>query len=146
MAFILLAGAAMAQNPAAGTGSKPEYQRIATMSQLMINIIYPTSDAIFYVDRNEPKSDVDWNSLSNQALTLAEAGNLLMLPGRSREQENWVKFSGMMIEAGSAAFKASQAKNIEGVRAVNDMLYRSCVECHQEYRPNYPKRPLPAKK
>jgi hypothetical protein len=28
---------------------------------------------------------------------------------------------------------------------VNDLLYRSCVECHQEYRPNYPKGRLPEK-
>src|SRR5260221_14347709 len=110
VALILLAGAAMAESPAAGPGAKPVFQRVGTMSQLMINIIYPTSDAVFYVDRNEPKNEVDWNNLSNQALMLAEAGNLLMLPGRARDQENWVKFSGMMIEAGTLAFKASRAK------------------------------------
>ena len=135
--LILLATAAMAQSPA--------YKRVGTMSQLMISIIYPSSDTIFYAERIDPKLDKDWNNLANQALTLAEAGNLLLMPGRSREQENWTKFTGMMIEAGTAAYKAANKHDMEGVLAVNDLLYRSCVECHQEYRPNYPKGRLPEK-
>ncbi len=146
VALILLAGVAMAQSPEPAPAARPAYKRIGTMSQLMINMIYPTSDAVFYVERNEPKTDVDWNNLQNQALMLAEAGNLLLMPGRSREQENWAKFTGMMIEAGTAAFKAAQARDLDGVVAVNDLLYRSCVECHQEYRANYPKGRLPAPK
>ncbi len=142
-AWVLLAGAAVvarAQAPA------PLFQNVGNMSQLMINIIYPSSDAIFYVDRDEPKTTVQWNTLANQALTLAESGNLLLMPGRARDQENWVKDSKMMIAAGSAAFKAARAQDLEGVRAVNDQLYQSCVACHQQYRPNYPKRPVePAK-
>lgn len=136
ISLVLLASCAMAQAPS-------NFQNVGSMSQLMINIIYPTSDAIFYVDRSAPKTDADWNALANQALMLAESGNLLLMPGRARDQENWVKDSKMMIEAGSAAFKAARAKDIEGIRAVNDQLYQSCVSCHQQYRPNYPgyKRP-----
>jgi cytochrome c556 len=129
---------------AAGMGRKAAaqapttFQNVGSMSQLMINIIYPTSDAIFYVDRDTPKTDADWNALANQALMLAESGNLLMMPGRARDQENWIRDSKMMVDAGAAAFKAARAKNIEAVRAVNDQLYQSCVTCHQQYRPNYP--------
>jgi hypothetical protein len=136
--LLLLAGVAFAQ--------ETSYQPVASMSQLMINIIYPTSDSIFYVDRNEPKTDLDWNNLTSQAVTLAESGNLLLMPGRARDQENWVKFSKMMIQAGASAAKAARAKDIEGVRAVNDQLYESCVSCHEQYRRNYPKgRLLPQK-
>lgn len=143
-ALLLLGGAvtvARAQAPA------PSFQNVGSMSQLMINIIYPTSDAVFYVDRDEPKTEVQWNALANQALMLAESGNLLLMPGRARDQENWAKDAKMMIAAGSAAFKAARAKDIEAVRAVNDQLYQSCVSCHQQYRPNYPgARPVaPAK-
>jgi len=105
----------------------------------MINIIYPTSDAIFYVDRNPPSTDAQWNNLSNQALMLAEAGNLLLMPGRTRGKGNWASDSKLMIDAGAAAFKAAKAHDLEAVRAVNDSLYASCVTCHAEYRPNYPK-------
>ena len=84
---------------------------------------------------------MEWNALANQALMLAESANLLMMPGRDRQQENWTRFSKEMRDAGQAAFKAASAKDMDGVRAVNDALYNSCVQCHMQYRPNYPKRP-----
>ena len=132
--WMLLASAAMAQ--------APSFQPIGTMSQLMVNIIYPASDAIFYVDRNPPSKDVEWNNLSNQALMLAESGNLLLMPSRVRPKGNWAGDCKLMIDAGAAAFKAAKAHDLEGVRAVNDALYASCVTCHAEYRDNYlkPKR------
>jgi cytochrome c553 len=133
--WILLASAAMAQ--------APTFQPIGNMSELMVSIIYPASDAIFYVDRNPPTKDLDWNNLSNQALMLAESGNLLLMPSRIRAKGNWIADSKMMIDAGAAAYKAAKAHNLDGVRAVNDALYASCVTCHAEYRDNYlkPKRP-----
>jgi hypothetical protein len=134
--LIFLASAALAQ--------APPYQIVGTMSQLMIDVIYPTSDAIFYVDRDEPKTDLQWNTLASQALMLAESGNLLLLPGRARDQGNWLIDSKLMIDAGTAAFKAARAKDLDGVRAVNDKLYASCVTCHQQYRPNYPGARRPA--
>ena len=130
-AWMVAAGLALAQ--------APEFQPVGTMSQLMIHVIYPSSDAIFYVDRNPPANDADWKTLEKQALILAESGNLLLMPGRVKEKGNWIKDSKMMIDAGIAAFKAAQAKDIEAVRAVNDALYASCVTCHAEYRKDYGK-------
>jgi hypothetical protein len=131
---MLLASVAMAQ--------PTSFFPVGNMSELMINIIYPSSDAIFYVDRNPPTKDAEWNNLSNQALMLAESGNLLLMPGRARPKGNWAADCKLMIDAGAAAFKAAKAHDLEGVRAVNDALYASCVTCHAEYRPNYgkPKR------
>ena len=115
-------------------------QPVGNMSQLMINIIYPTSDAIFYVDRDEPKNEVQWNALANQALMLAESGNLLLMPGRARDQGEWVKDAKMMIDAGAAAFKAAQAKDMDGIVALSEQLSNSCIACHLKYRPGYGKK------
>jgi hypothetical protein len=144
--LILLAGAALAQapppqEPAAPAAPASPYRNVGNMSRLMIDIIYPTSDSIFYVDRDEPKTEVQWNALASQALILAESGNLLMLPGRARDQGNWIADSKLMIEAGAAAYRAARAKDLDGVRAVNDQLYQSCVSCHTQYRKDYPRRP-----
>ena len=135
IALILMAGAALAQ--------APSFKPVGSMSQLMVNIIYPTSDAIFYVDRAVPKNEVEWNALQNQALMLAESGNLLMMTGRVRDQGNWIKDSQMLVDAGAAAYKATLAKDLDAVRAVNDQLYAACVTCHQQYRPNYGKPTSP---
>jgi hypothetical protein len=131
---MLLTGVAMAQAPA------PTYRQVGTMSQLMVNIIYPTSDAIFYVDRKPPSTQAEWDALGNQALMLAESGNLLMMPGRARDQGDWIKDTKMMMDAAAAAFKAARAKNIEGIHAVSDALSESCIACHRKYRADYPKR------
>jgi hypothetical protein len=133
LALIFIAGAAIAQ--------APSFQPVGSMSQLMVNIIYPTSDALFYIERTPPKTDVDWGLISNQALMLAESGNLLMMPGRARDQGNWITDSKMLVDVGSAAYKLALAKNMDGILALNDQLNASCVVCHQQYRPDYRRRP-----
>jgi cytochrome c556 len=129
--LLLLAGAATAQ--------APSFQPVGSMSQLMIYILYPASDALFYIERNPPKTDVEWNAVRNQALTLAESGNLLMLPNRAREGD-WNKDAKMLVDVGNAAFKAAMAKDMAGIVALNDQLNDACVVCHVQYRPGYGKR------
>ena len=136
----LLSMAAMAQAPAQPPAA---FQPVGTMKQLMIDIIYPTSDAIFYVDRDPPKTEKQWNDLSGQALMLAESGNLLMMDGRARDQKNWMMESKMLVDLGAKAFKAAQAKDLDGLRALNDALNADCVVCHYQYRPGYHRRPAP---
>jgi len=136
VALIFIASAAIAQ--------APSFQPVGSMSQLMVNIIYPTSDALFYIERTPPKTDVEWNLISNQALMLAESGNLLMMPGRARDQGNWITDSKMLVDVGAAAYRLALAKDMNGILALNDQLNASCVVCHQQYRPNYRRQP-PAK-
>ena len=75
----------------AGAQTPSNFQPVGNMSQLMIDVIYPTSDAIFYVERDAPKNDRDWGVLRTNALTLAESGNLLMMGARARDQGDWIK-------------------------------------------------------
>jgi len=134
LVLFLIAGAvAMAQAPT-------PFQPAGTMRQLMIDIIYPTSDALFYVDRDTPKTAHDWEVLRTDALTLAESGNLLMMDGRARDQKNWIMESKMLIDIGAKAYKAAQAKDVDGIRALNDSLNAACVVCHYQYRPGYHRR------
>jgi cytochrome c553 len=131
--LIFLAAAAMAQ--------EPSFQRVGTVSELMIDIIYPSSDALFYIERSPPKNEVEWNVIRRQALMLAESGNLLMMAGRARDQGNWAKDSKMLIDAGTAAYKAAAAKDVTAIQALNDQLNTACVKCHEQYRQNYHKKP-----
>ncbi|MGP0071843.1 MAG: hypothetical protein ACLPWF_07910 [Bryobacteraceae bacterium] len=143
LALFLIAGAAVAQAPP--PAAPTTFQPVGTMKQLMIDIIYPVSDAIFYVDREPPKTPHDWEVLRTNALTLAESGNLLMMEGRARDQKNWIMESKMLIDIGGKAYKAAQAKDIDGIRALNDSLNAACVVCHYQYRPGYHRRrPPPA--
>lgn len=116
------------------------FQAVGTMSQLMINIVYPTSNAIFYVVRGAPKNQHEWDEMSNNALTLAESGNLLMMPARARDNDKWMADAKLLVDVGAAAYKAAQAKDADGLVALSDQLNTACVQCHMDYRPNYRKR------
>jgi hypothetical protein len=131
-ALILTATAALAQ--------APPFQPVGSISQLMINIIYPTSDAMFYIERTPPKTEVEWNAIRNQALMLAESGNLLMLPSRVRDQVEWNKDAKLLVDAGAAAYKAALAKDMDGILALNEQLTTACITCHTKYHPAYQKK------
>ena len=115
------------------------FQPVGNVSQLMVDIIYPTSDALFYIERNPPKNDHDWNVIRGTALTLAESGNLLLMGSRARDQDRWVKDTRLMIAAGTVAFKAAQKKDMQAILDLNEQLSASCTTCHLHYRPNYGK-------
>ncbi len=119
-------------------------QPASTMSELMVKIIYPASDAIFYITTREPKTEVEWVELQGKALAVAESANLLMMPGRARDQDRWMQDAKLMLDAGRAAFRAAKAKDVAALDALNDQLYTSCTSCHQHYRPNYGRRPAAA--
>ena len=108
------------------------------MSELMVHIIYPTSDAVFYVSSRTPETEEQWKALQAETLTLAESANLLTMPGRTRPGR-WNRDSRQMQDAAWAAFKAAKAKDVAGIEAVSDQLYESCVSCHKAYRPDYGK-------
>ena len=131
LVLLFMTGCAFAQTPA---------QPVGTMSQLMIDIIYPTSNAIFYVERTPPVTESAWNTLRGNALMLAESGNLLMMDARARDGGDWMKDAKLMIDVGAAAFNAAQAKDLPAIVALNEDLNTACVTCHQQYRPAYRRR------
>ena len=111
-ALVLLASVtALAQAPASATPKqlapeRPPIRNVGSMSDLMVKIIYPASDALFYIESRTPTTDAEWTTLEGQALMVAESANLLMLPGRARDQQQWLADSKLMLEAGAAAVKA----------------------------------------
>jgi cytochrome c' len=142
LAFVLSSiTSSAAQAPATGKPSPPassSTQRVGTMSELMVHLIYPTSDAIFYISSRTPATDAEWTTLQAQTLILAESANLLMMPGRTRAGQ-WNRDARQMLDAAAAAFKGAKAKDTAAIEAVSDQLLESCTSCHKAYRPNYGK-------
>jgi len=142
-ALVFLAGVtALAQAPATSrqpASDRPPTRNVGSMSDLMVKIIYPASDALFYIESRTPKTDAEWTTLEGQALIVAESANLLMLPGRARDRKQWMADATLMLEAGAAAVKAAKARNVEGIVALSDQLMESCTSCHKNYRPGYGK-------
>jgi cytochrome c556 len=50
------------------------------------------------------------------------------------ERADWIKFTDELVEAGKAAYKASQARNQDAVSEVSNQLADACLHCHEVYR------------
>ena len=118
----------------------PAPKAVGTMSELMIDMVYPTSNAVFYIFRTPPKNEVEWDAFKSQALTLAESANLLMMPSRARDQDKWMADAKLLWEVGNKAYRAAQTKNLDAILALNDELNTACIQCHMDYRPAYGRR------
>jgi hypothetical protein len=117
----------------------PVPRQVGTMSDLMVKIIYPTSDAILYISSRTPTDEAGWNELQSKALMLAESANLLMSPIHAWDQDRWMRDAKLMLDAGEAAYEAAMARDVDGLAELNEAVYQSCVTCHLHYRPDYGK-------
>src|SRR6266571_1483031 len=114
---LLLSGATLGQAPS------DSFQSVATMSQLMVDIIHPAAnDILLFVNRGDFSDENQWTSVRRSAVTLAESGNLLMMRGRARDQGDWIKNAKMLVDVGAAAYKASQAKDMKALAAITESL------------------------
>jgi hypothetical protein len=138
-----LALAAIALAVAQTASTRPPTRNVGTMSDLMVKIIYPASDALFYIESRTPKTETEWTVLEGQALMVAESGNLLMMPGRARDQKQWMVDAKLMLDSAAEAYAAARKRDVQGIVMVNERLLESCTSCHKNYRPNYGRKPPP---
>ena len=140
--LLFLAACLLATAPA--EAQEPAFERVGTISELMVDIIYPLSDELFYVMRAPPSNDVEWGRLRRSALMLAESGNLLMMPGRAIQQEEWMQAAKRLVDVSTTAWEATQAQDLEAILDLSPELEASCRGCHQAYHPRYRRRAEPA--
>jgi hypothetical protein len=56
------------------------------------------------------------------------------MKGRAKNQGQWMKDARMLVDAGAAAVKATRAKDIQAVLALNQQIVDSCITCHKQFR------------
>jgi hypothetical protein len=132
VASLVACGALLAQAP----GPKP----VGNMKQLMVDVIFPTSNAIFYV-RDGPANTKEWMELEFNAFVLGEMANVLMSPERAYNKELWMQDAKLLLDVGQAAYKAAKARDVKAIQDLNAALYEACQSCHEHYRPGYRRRP-----
>ena len=135
LTFSLLAVAVAVSSPllaqrAPATGVRT----LANVRELHDLMISPASDAVFEASSNQPLDGKGWTAVRNQALVLAESGNLLMVGTRVRDNGNWMKMSRAMVDAAALAATAAEKKDAMALVAATDTITVSCMECHRPYR------------
>jgi len=143
--FLLIATSAVAQAPTF------PYKPFGVLADIMAGIMFPNSNTIFDVTKHAPKTAAEWTAVQTSAVLLAEAGNLLLMPGRKKETgglvpvetADWKKHVQMLVDGAKGVYPAAKAKNPDAVFAACEPLYQACFTCHEMYRfcPTCPEAP-----
>lgn len=106
---------------------------IASAKELMHAIVIPSSEVVFKMASEQPKSDADWQTVRLQSLALAESANLLLMPGRGPDATTWNQMAKAQMDAALAAVKAADAKNADALDTASNNIYETCDNCHNKY-------------
>ncbi|MEX0964762.1 MAG: hypothetical protein WDZ52_12055 [Pseudohongiellaceae bacterium] len=116
-----------------------EARPLLTVKQIMNAMITPATATIWGAYQLE--TDAQWQEVSNAALSVIAAGNLLQLGGAgeneasSAAETDWQGYNQQMIAAARQVIEAVQNRDEEALSAVgNDALYPPCESCHQQYQ------------
>ena len=181
--FVCLAVAALCVWPACGEKQteqarqvEPAYDAIATIQEIMLSIIDPEVDIVFNsvativtadgIEERAPSTDEEWARVRRAALTVAEASNLLQMPGRriarpgvksenpgielepeemqalvDQDRSTWNQGAQQLAQAATEAVRAVDAKDAAALFESGDHIEAACENCHQKYW--YPNQPLP---
>jgi cytochrome c556 len=136
---LLTAQATAAQAPATSTPAA----RPPTMKELMLDLIFPASDTLFYVTREDLKETADWNRVQVQALALQQAAIALTTPGQAwgGNSDQWKADAKLLLDVAVKAYRGAKERKLEAITDLNAELYESCQSCHVHYRPGYRRRP-----
>jgi hypothetical protein len=148
-----------ATTPAPAKAAAPAGQVHGTLLQVMRGILFPNSNVIFAVQGNDPtkiKPAKDpatatdplqsayggWTAVENSGIALAEAANLLTIPGRKCangkdapiNNPDWPQLVQGLRDAGMKVYQAGQSKNDDKVLEAADAMTSACAACHDKYR------------
>lgn len=126
-----------------GKDSGPPFEPRANVKELMVSMVDPAADVLWDsvgtiiseegVDEWYPKTDEEWAKVRASTVVIMEAGNLLMIGNRARDQELWMELSRGMIDAGAKALAAVETRDPDAVFAVGEDVYVACDRCHGLY-------------
>ena len=107
----------------------------APLKDVMVKIVDPASNGVFYISRQPPKNDDEWKVLQGQALILSEIATSLTAPARAKDKQQWMQDAKLLLDAANVAYAAANAKNTTALEDLNDQLYTACKTCHEHYLP-----------
>jgi hypothetical protein len=122
--------------------AKPE----VSINAVMVDLVDHAAHNLWNVEQEgkAPKTDADWDNVVEHAVQIAAAGPAITVGGTGPSDAVWVKspswhnYAQRMSDAGVAAMKAAQSKNLEALVKANGELVESCESCHKEFKPDLP--------
>ena len=155
--FVVVAGCSPAAPPAPATPPAAAAQVKASLNQVMRGILFPNSNIIFDAQDTDPGAPVDpatkgtspyagtyggWEAVENASMALAEAANLISLPGRVCNNNKPVPLDDPVYQKGLQAlrdvaqlsYETAKAKKFDAMLDVADKVTQACSTCHDVFR------------
>jgi hypothetical protein len=170
--LVLTGCSRQSQQPAAAL--VPEYQLTYSIEEVMEHVIMPNADAFWTsvqtissekgIQEIVPRTDDDWDKVRHHAVTLVEATNLLLMPGRrvaepgakpepggtdlppeqieariKQDPAMWALHVHKLHDIALQSVKAVDMKSPQAIIDAGDALDKACEDCHLVYW--YPPKP-----
>jgi hypothetical protein len=155
LVFVAACAAPAPTTPASPAAAAPQVK--GTLNQVMRGILFPNSNIIFDAQDKDPGAPPDpklqesnpyagtyggWEAVENASIALAEAANLVALPGRNCANGKPVPLNDPTFQKGLAAlrevsmasYKAAQEKKLDAFLDISDKVTQACATCHDVYR------------
>ena len=149
-----------------------EYKLTSPIREIMGSMVMPNADVLWNsvstkvtdkgTEENAPKTEDDWKVVRSSAVTIMEASDLILIPGRhmaapgEKEQDphvnlspekiealinadraSWVKMAHDLHDSILPALKAIDAKDAMALSDAGAGIDKACEDCHLKYW--YPK-------
>ena len=141
IAFLIAAARTARSQP---EGPAVETRAFATVLQIMNGIVIPASTVVYDavsttvtidgVEEVAPQNAEEWALVAANAASLAEAGNLLLLPAHAVDTEQWVAVTREFQDAAMLAVKAAEAQDKDAFLDAGSALNETCDTCHERYQ------------
>ena len=167
MLMCVIAGCQPAPTPAPKTAA-PDFKPDITIREIMQSMVAPKADVIWDavstsvtekgVIEKVPKTDEDWLAIRHDAVTILEATNAVLIPGRhvakagskaedpkvqlspeqiedliGKDREHWTMFAHGLYDATMVAVKAIDARNVMALSDAGNGIDEACEKCHLQY-------------
>src|SRR5438128_3134950 len=104
----ILAALGMLPLSACGGTQPPPFRPVADVKEIMRSIVDPAAGDVWgasgWITTKEgtvergPASAGEWTRIRNQAVTLTEAGNLLMIAPRAKDEGQWMTLARALVD------------------------------------------------
>src|SRR6185295_630816 len=156
------------QTAAATPDSEPLYRPSATIKDIMDSEVDPSADYMWDavatiisekgIEERQPRTPKEWQEIRRKAVTLVEATNLLVMPGRmvarpgeksenpgielspeeinavlEKDRPTFIKHAHTLNDAGLKMLAAIDKKDIMGISDAGAELDEACESCHLIY-------------
>jgi hypothetical protein len=156
--------------------TQPEFMVEATIKDLMLGLIDTSADVVWLsvtttvsdkgIVEVRPQNDEEWEQVRYGGLRLAEAANLLMIPGRktarpgeksiapgvelepeemdvliNKDLAGWNMRARALRDAAMLAVRAAEKHDADKIFEVGETIEHACEGCHRQYW--YPNEQIP---